>query len=50
MNFTEFPVSSRPDVRPATRFLSRCDKSATNIKESQIFLSIGQVRISYSAL
>ncbi|KAF8196453.1 hypothetical protein BJ912DRAFT_111431 [Pholiota molesta] len=32
-----------PDVRPATRFLSRCDKSATNIKESQIFLSIGQL-------
>ncbi|KJA19328.1 hypothetical protein HYPSUDRAFT_1096123 [Hypholoma sublateritium FD-334 SS-4] len=32
-----------PDVRPATRFLSRCDKSATNIKESQIFLAIGQL-------
>jgi ABC-type tungstate transport system permease subunit len=30
-------------VRPATRFLSRFDKSATNIKESQIFISIGQV-------
>jgi len=32
-----------PHVRPATRFLSRFDKSATNIKESQLFISIGQV-------
>ncbi|KIM38591.1 hypothetical protein M413DRAFT_30130 [Hebeloma cylindrosporum] len=32
-----------PDVRPPTRFLSRFDKSATNIKESQIFCTIGQV-------
>ncbi|KAF8806776.1 hypothetical protein BYT27DRAFT_7100588 [Phlegmacium glaucopus] len=32
-----------PDLRPATRFLSRFDKSATNIKESQIFITIGQV-------
>ncbi|KAF8154440.1 hypothetical protein B0H34DRAFT_799224 [Crassisporium funariophilum] len=32
-----------PEVRPATRFLSRFDKSATNIKESQIFITIGQV-------
>ena len=30
-------------MRPATRFLSRFDKSATNIKESQIFIDIGQV-------
>jgi len=29
---------------PATRFLSRFDKSATNIKESEIFITIGQVR------
>jgi hypothetical protein len=32
-----------PEVRPPTRFLSRFDKSATNIKESQIFCTIGQV-------
>ncbi|KAF8960817.1 hypothetical protein BDZ97DRAFT_1665317 [Flammula alnicola] len=32
-----------PDIHPATRFLSRFDKSATNIKESQIFTTIGQV-------
>ncbi|KAF9482071.1 hypothetical protein BDN70DRAFT_802237 [Pholiota conissans] len=36
-----------PDIRPATRFLSRCDKSATNLKESQIFLSIGQLPWSH---
>jgi len=29
--------------RPAVRFLSRFDKSATNIKESQLFITIGQV-------
>ena len=29
---------------PPVRFLSRFDKSATNIKESVLFLSIGQVR------
>ncbi|KAI0046984.1 hypothetical protein FA95DRAFT_1559537 [Auriscalpium vulgare] len=28
---------------PPTRFLSRYDKSATNIKESQLFITIGQV-------
>ncbi|KZV96766.1 hypothetical protein EXIGLDRAFT_670738 [Exidia glandulosa HHB12029] len=28
---------------PPTRFLSRFDRSATNIKESQIFIAIGQV-------
>lgn len=32
-----------PSVRPPTRFLSRFDKSATNIKESQLFITIGQV-------
>ncbi|PFH49727.1 hypothetical protein AMATHDRAFT_147005 [Amanita thiersii Skay4041] len=32
-----------PDVREPTRFLSRFDKSATNIKESQLFITIGQV-------
>ncbi|KAL0956905.1 hypothetical protein HGRIS_003010 [Hohenbuehelia grisea] len=32
-----------PNVRPPTRFLSRFDKSATNIKESEMFIKIGQV-------
>jgi len=32
-----------PEHRPPTRFLTRFDKSATNIKESQIFITIGQV-------
>jgi ABC-type tungstate transport system permease subunit len=32
-----------PTGRHATRFLSRFDKSATNIKESQLFITIGQV-------
>jgi len=32
-----------PPTVPATRFLSRFDKSATNIKESEIFVTIGQV-------
>ncbi|KDQ59678.1 hypothetical protein JAAARDRAFT_153673 [Jaapia argillacea MUCL 33604] len=32
-----------PSIRPPTRFLSRYDKSATNIKESQLFITIGQV-------
>ncbi|CAA7270307.1 unnamed protein product [Cyclocybe aegerita] len=38
-----------PDLneRLATRFLSRFDKSATNIKESQIFATIGQVPWAY---
>ena len=39
-----------PSVRPATRFLSRFDKSATNIKESQIFVEIGQVLFIYFPL
>ena len=40
-----FPSQIPPDpaVRPPTRFLSRFDKSATNIKESQLFVSAGQV-------
>jgi len=36
-------VPPNPDVRPPTRFLSRFDKSATNIKESELFITIGQV-------
>ncbi|PPR04194.1 hypothetical protein CVT24_010742 [Panaeolus cyanescens] len=32
-----------PSERPPTRFLSRFDKSATNIKESELFARIGQV-------
>jgi hypothetical protein len=32
-----------PTTGLATRFLSRYDKSATNIKESEIFITIGQV-------
>ncbi|GJJ07188.1 hypothetical protein Clacol_001388 [Clathrus columnatus] len=32
-----------PANRPPVRFLSRYDKSATNIKESQLFITIGQV-------
>lgn len=32
-----------PTTGLATRFLSRYDKSATNIKESEIFIKIGQV-------
>lgn len=32
-----------PSDRPPVRFLSRYDKSATNIKESQLFIIIGQV-------
>ncbi|KAF8066542.1 hypothetical protein FPV67DRAFT_1195195 [Lyophyllum atratum] len=38
-------VAAPPDLtkRPATRFLSRFDKSATNIKESELFITIGQV-------
>ncbi|KAF9556869.1 hypothetical protein CPC08DRAFT_743806 [Agrocybe pediades] len=36
-------VEHPPAHRPPTRFLSRFDKSATNIKESLIFATIGQV-------
>ncbi|KAF8623247.1 hypothetical protein AX17_007493 [Amanita inopinata Kibby_2008] len=36
-------VVAPPKDRLSTRFLSRFDKSATNIKESQLFIKIGQV-------
>jgi len=36
-------VVNAPKVGPPTRFLSRFDKSATNIKESELFIKIGQV-------
>ncbi|KAK1217189.1 hypothetical protein PQX77_020165 [Marasmius sp. AFHP31] len=36
-------VANPPNGRPATRFLSRFDKSATNIKDSELFIKIGQV-------
>ncbi|PPQ79459.1 hypothetical protein CVT25_002621 [Psilocybe cyanescens] len=36
-------IVSPPRQRPPTRFLSRYDKSATNIKESLLFATIGQV-------
>ncbi|KIJ38186.1 hypothetical protein M422DRAFT_176923 [Sphaerobolus stellatus SS14] len=32
-----------PTDKPPVRFLSRYDKSATNIKESELFITIGQV-------
>ncbi|KAG5637569.1 hypothetical protein H0H81_004146 [Sphagnurus paluster] len=40
-----------PTNGTAVRFLSRFDKSATNIKESQLFITIGQVpwALAYSA-
>ncbi|KAL0947665.1 hypothetical protein HGRIS_013753 [Hohenbuehelia grisea] len=40
-----------PADRPPTRFLSRFDKSATNIKESEMFIKIGQVpwALAYSS-
>jgi len=43
--FNKITKSGRayPPTVPATRFLSRFDKSATNIKESEIFVTIGQV-------
>ncbi|KAK1223620.1 hypothetical protein PQX77_013517 [Marasmius sp. AFHP31] len=37
-----------PNIRPTTRFLSRYDKSATNIKESELFIKIGQVPWAYA--
>ncbi|KIP08917.1 hypothetical protein PHLGIDRAFT_126650 [Phlebiopsis gigantea 11061_1 CR5-6] len=36
-------VAHPPSYGPPTRFLSRYDKSATNIKESEMFCKIGQV-------
>jgi len=44
---TKFGRANPPTV-PATRFLSRFDKSATNIKESEIFATIGQVPWAYA--
>ncbi|KAL0570311.1 hypothetical protein V5O48_011649 [Marasmius crinis-equi] len=41
-------VAKPPSDRPATRFLSRFDKSATNIKESELFIRIGQVPWAYT--
>ncbi|KAF8337197.1 hypothetical protein F5887DRAFT_560706 [Amanita rubescens] len=40
---TQGNADTPPSDRPATRFLSRYDKSATNIKESLLFTTIGQV-------
>lgn len=41
--------SVQPPVdKPPTRFLSRYDKSATNIKESELFIKIGQVPWAYA--
>ncbi|KZS96898.1 hypothetical protein SISNIDRAFT_437687 [Sistotremastrum niveocremeum HHB9708] len=37
-----------PATSPPTRFLSRYDKSATNIKESSLFAMIGQVPWAYA--
>ncbi|KAK0219862.1 hypothetical protein IW262DRAFT_1448372 [Armillaria fumosa] len=44
-------VPPDPSERPPTRFLSRYDKSATNIKESELFIEIGQVpwALAYSS-
>jgi len=36
-------TATPPTNRTAVRFLSRYDKSATNIKESELFITIGQV-------
>ncbi|EAU81214.1 hypothetical protein CC1G_09458 [Coprinopsis cinerea okayama7 len=36
-------VVKPPSDRPPVRFLSRFDKSATNIKDSELFIKIGQV-------
>lgn len=41
-------VATPPADGVVTRFLSRFDKSATNIKESQIFITIGQVPWAYA--
>jgi ABC-type tungstate transport system permease subunit len=39
-----YKAAEAANSTPPVRFLSRCDKSATNIKESEIWISIGQVR------
>jgi len=41
-------AATPPADRPPTRFLSRYDKSATNIKESELFVTIGQVPWAYA--
>ncbi|KAI9571747.1 hypothetical protein HD554DRAFT_2213768 [Boletus coccyginus] len=41
-------VATPPTDRDSVRFLSRFDKSATNIKESSLFCSIGQVPWAYA--
>ena len=43
-------LQAPPADRPPTRFLSRYDKSATNIKESELFINIGQVCLLLSYL
>ncbi|KAF8876583.1 hypothetical protein BD779DRAFT_1560205 [Infundibulicybe gibba] len=41
-------IIKNPTDRDPTRFLTRFDKSATNIKESQLFAQIGQVPWAYA--
>ncbi|KZS96916.1 hypothetical protein SISNIDRAFT_534191 [Sistotremastrum niveocremeum HHB9708] len=43
----KFGKSATP-TDPPTRFLSRFDKSATNIKENSLFIAIGQVPWAYA--
>lgn len=38
-------AGQNPDLSPPARFLSRYDKSATNMKESKLWLEIGQVSL-----
>ncbi|PBK70271.1 hypothetical protein ARMSODRAFT_132431 [Armillaria solidipes] len=47
----DLAIPPDPSERPPTRFLSRYDKSATNIKESELFIEIGQVpwALAYSS-
>ncbi|KAK0473725.1 hypothetical protein IW261DRAFT_674593 [Armillaria novae-zelandiae] len=47
----DLAIPPDPSERPPTRFLSRYDKSATNIKESELFIEIGQVpwALTYSS-
>lgn len=42
-NLTVQLPQTPPSNRPTVRFLSRFDKSATNIKESELYCKIGQV-------
>ena len=41
--FQKLYTAAQAGTTPPTRFLSRFDKSATNIKESQLWVTIGQV-------